>query len=784
MPKERLLRRYLKLVDHVRPDVVMLRDGSMLALYEVDGIPVQTLEMPQLRRIRRQLNHNISGLSQHRGIVLFDWTCRGFADPSIYPNGKFITAFAGRADARFKEKLFDRYLFLNRCYRGVLLRPMRIAGEVLTEEWQKTEAATRWFSRRGGEETDGQRVEQLEHICEIIENDLRPYYPKRLGWRLDDMGRLFTEIGEALIFAMTGVWRSVGVQAGRLIGQLFSERLIFGDETIEIRGPAYSEFAACYGGKDLPEIIPPGTLDGFLGANFRSTISNSFRLIPQQTALRLMARDQNRKVSSGDRAKSQIAALDDAMDEVQSGRMGIGDHSMVATVFSDTPRGLHVSMKDAWTILQNAGFQVMRHDEANEGAYVSMLPGNPGYAPNSGATTTFNFASLAPMHTFPKGDERGQWGEPIAMLRTTGGTPYRMHLDLHALGFGETGSGKTSLIAWLLTQSERLNALVNVIDYKRGLEPCIRFLDGAYLDIGNPTGLNFLKGYENTPEDRHQLFRLYRGMIYGEDRYVMTPEEERRLALGIRAIMALAPENRWLGDLRAFLGVSRTGAGARLEKFCYGREFGWICDNPFDVMRLDKRVLGFDLTRHLTDQMVSGPVVSDILYRTNKRATGRRLFRVIDEGWRIGDIPAFEDDTKEHLKVDRKLNARNLFFTQSVSDWRHSSLGKTLREQCSTIFGFAIKRVDREDLRAIKLTERECEIVEELQVGSGVFLFKQGDRSTPLHLPLHGLDDEIAVLSGTELNTQVLDRLREQHGDSDLVRLEELYHQERKKVVA
>jgi type IV secretion system protein VirB4 len=40
-------------------------------------------------------------------------------------------------------------------------------------------------------------------------------------------------------------------------------------------------------------------------------------------------------VSSGDRAHSQIASLDLAMDEVQSGRMIMGDHHLVITVFAD-----------------------------------------------------------------------------------------------------------------------------------------------------------------------------------------------------------------------------------------------------------------------------------------------------------------------------------------------------------------------------------------------------------------------------------------------------------------
>jgi type IV secretory pathway VirB4 component len=69
---------------------------------------------------------------------------------------------------------------------------------------------------------------------------------------------------------MTGIWRPVGLQTDRRIGMLFGERIICGQETIEIRGPGQSSWAACYGAKHMPYRCPPGALDGFLSASFRS----------------------------------------------------------------------------------------------------------------------------------------------------------------------------------------------------------------------------------------------------------------------------------------------------------------------------------------------------------------------------------------------------------------------------------------------------------------------------------------------------------------------------------
>ena len=65
------------------------------------------------------------------------------------------------------------------------------------------------------------------------------------------------------------------------------------------------------------------------------------------------------------------------------------------------------------------------------------------------------------------------------------------------------------------------------------------------------------------------------------------------------------------------------------------------------------------------------------------------------------------------------------------------------------------------------LTETEFNIIKGLAMGAGEFLIKQGDHATRVQLPLQGLDDQIAVLSGRERTIRLFDevgnRLKEFH---------------------
>ena len=340
-------------------------------------------------------------MGSHDGLELHSWVCRGYADASLYPTGEFSNAFTRRLDQKYRKQLLGNNLYLNRTYLGLVLRPAKFAGD-----WGDDYIPSR--SRDSMDETPVDRIKRLVRIADIVEGDLEPYQPRRLGLR-EKNGRTFSEIAEALVFAMTGVWRSVGLQAHRRIGMLFSEMTICGDETIEIRTPGQSSWAACFGAKRMMWNCPPGVLDGFLKTEFRSTIYQSFRILQMNQTLTRMSCKQNRMLSAGDRAHSQIKELDAAQDEIQSGRMILGDYSLVVTAFADELNDMPSVANTAWHTLQDAGAQVAREDDALEAAYYSMLL-NTNLRPRPGAATSYNFASLAGMHSFPAGAETGAWG--------------------------------------------------------------------------------------------------------------------------------------------------------------------------------------------------------------------------------------------------------------------------------------------------------------------------------------------------------------------------------------
>lgn len=79
------------------------------------------------------------------------------------------------------------------------------------------------------------------------------------------------------------------------------------------------------------------------------------------------------------------------------------------------------------------------------------------------------------------------------------------------------------------------------------------------------------------------------------------------------------------------------------------------------------------------------------------------------------------------------------------------------------------------------MQHREFELIQsELTRESRRFLVKQGHNSVVAELNLRGMDDEIAVLSGTTANIELLDEIRGEVGDNPDVWLP--IFQERRKI--
>lgn len=767
---------------HVTDRIVGLDTQALMLVFQLDGASFETADVRDLNDWHAKLNGAWRNLADDRLAVWHHLVRREhvLGVPGCYPEGRFRSAFAADLDARYRDRLGATRMFVNELYLTLVLHPGRDA----------VARAGAWLSRSRkavAEDAEAEGVKRLEDAGRDLAQYLARYGVRPLGL-YEREGLWFSEPMEMLRLVLNGHRERVPLVRGHLGSAIYTERVIFGREALEIRGAAEARFGGLFGIKEYPATTRPGLWNGLLSARFPFVASQSFTFLSKAAARAVMERKQNQMLSARDRAASQVAGLGDALDDLMSNRFAMGDHQASVLVYGDEPRSLADHLSKARAMLADSGLVTAREDLALEAAFWAQFPGNFSKRVRPAAITSRNFAALAPFHTHPAGRADGNhWGPAVALLRTSAGSPFHFNFHVGDLGHtficGPSGSGKTVVQNFMLAELEKFGAQQVFIDKDRGAEIFVRACGGTYLTLknGEPTGFAPLKALDFSAPNRAFLSQLIRQLVGRTDK-PLSVQEERAIDDALVSLGPLPPEQRSLSALRSLLGQRDAGGvGARLEKWCKGGALGWVLDNAADAVGLDARFLGFDMTHVLDNAEVRTPLMMYLFHRLQALVDGRRLVIDIDEFWKALGDEAFRGLAQDGLKTYRKQNAFMVFGTQSPADVLRSPIAHTILEQCATkIFLPNAHAAERDYVEGFGLTRREFALVrEELAPEQRQFLIKQGLNSVVAELRLDGLDDQIAVLSGRTETVDLLDRVLAEHGDDPARWLEPFHHQRR-----
>jgi len=749
--------------------VVALDNGALMLAFRMGGASFETADPRDLNDWHAKLNQAWRNLSDDRLAI---WHHIVRREAGAYPEAQFRSTFATELDEGYARRLSARQMFVNDLYLTLVVHPGRNVADRASALAARLKAG-----KRDDREVDADDLKRLEEAGRDLTELLGRYSLEPLTL-YERAGLVFSQPMEMLRAIMTGRPEPMPLVRGHLGSAIYSDRLIFGREALEIRSAGGARFAGVLGVKEYPAATRPGLWDQFLKARFAFVASQSFAFLSKASARAVMERKQNQMVSAQDRASSQVEGLSEALDDLISNRFVMGEHQASFVVFGDTPQLVAANLSKARAILADSGLVVAREDLGLEAAYWAQFPGNFSRRVRPAAISSRNFAALAPFHAYPVGRAGGNhWGQAVALLRTSAGSPFFFNFHVadsgHTFICGPTGSGKTVVQNFMLAQLEKHQPQQIFIDKDRGAEIFIRACGGAYLALrnGEPTGFAPFKALDPSPANRTFLVDLVRKLVSREDT-PLTVQEVRAIEQGVAALEALPRERRSIAALRAMLGQRDAGGiGARLERWAKGGALAWVLDNDDDALSLDARFLGFDVTHLLDHAEVRTPVMMYLLHRIAGLLDGRRLVLDIDEFWKALGDDAFRGLAQDGLKTWRKQNGLLVFGTQSPAEALASPIAHTIVEQCVTkIYLPNAHGVARDYIDGFGLTQEEFRLIrEELTPESHRFLVKQGHDSVVVELDLGGLEDELAILSGRTETVALLDHIRAEHGDDPAV---------------
>jgi len=755
------------------------RNGDLVAVLELDGFVHETAARSEIKAANASLARLAASFEDNR-TAFYSHIMRTRIQLADTLTPVSEPGFPADLDRHYREQLDQDETYQLRHFLTIVRRPYSTGKRLLDAGLRSFRAAA---TDPAKDATRAKNREALHVAAEQATRDLSAFGARRLTGSKSDRSRTLT----FLSMLQSGIWEAAPAVWTHLADAVPNGRVTFHKNHVVSRSPGGDKdrFAAVFAINAYPERSEHYMFDDLLGERCEFIATQSYAPVDRVTGGGKINDAKQGMKDAGDEAESLQKDLNQARDAVASRAMSIGRHHFTVAVLGET----RAQMEDAATrvnsALTGAELRTRREDIGLEAAWWAQLPGNFGYQVRSKKrfVSDANFADFANLHSWPTGSrEKLRWGGPVAAFRTTAGTPF--WFSFHREGsdkdagpgttaiFGAPGEGKTLLANFLTSCCARLPKAPHVIafDKDRGSETFIRALGGTYLELKPGLNLGFNPFAVATDEAGIEWLEGFIKRLTGADK--LTPEQERRIASGLRRLATGDPALRTFSDFAATLrSVDDSDAPVQLldalEKWHGRGSRAWLFDNPEDSFSLDQAITAFDMTALLQDTDIRSPLLDYLFFRIERKlAAGNPLIIEIDEAWKLFSDPRFVDRIRDWIKTIRKLDGILVFMTQEASDAAKSPIADTLIQSSENKIFFANPQADKATyMDTFRLTEGEFKAVLSMPPKSRMALIRNAEGaavvSTRLELPA----PFYRVLSSTGDSIAEMDRLRAEHDE-------------------
>ena len=277
--KEKGVGDHLPYAAQIDARTLRLRDGRLMQVIEIEGLPFETLDSAELDYRKALRDTMLQSLGSSR-FALYQHVVRRRIVPEL--EGEYPDEFSAGLNRRWRERLDRRALFTNHLFLCVILRPLQGKGG-------KVSALGRMFRTTSATEREALLAEdgaKLASAVDTIEASLT-HYGARVLQSYGHDGGLFSEQLEFLSMLLDGPIRPVALSSGDLGHYLPRRRISFGADTVELSsdGALPARFAGIVAVKEYPGQTSAGLLDDLTRLPFELQVTQSFAIVDRQVSV-------------------------------------------------------------------------------------------------------------------------------------------------------------------------------------------------------------------------------------------------------------------------------------------------------------------------------------------------------------------------------------------------------------------------------------------------------------------------------------------------------------------
>lgn len=749
-----------KIGRHVTSKTVSFDDDRALLVIKLAGMPFESIEEDTLVNRFDARNRLFASLAKDKGKRLSIWMTMRREEVSFKSKFAFKSTFMKNFSEKYLARFNTGKYYENTFYISLLLKHDDIV----------------------------EGASEIEDAGRTLMKTLAPYDPEFLE-TYEHNGIMFSQVYEFIGLLLNGVKEKIPVLSAPAAEIIPSSWLHWGYELQEIRAENTTIYATNYDLKDFPDKSVWGQFDKILALPSEFTFTQTFLSMGVFESQKAISSQINKLNSVGDKAKHQISELETAIGYISSGELAFGEYHGALTVFGDTQKAAaNNGTLVIGTFLGECGARFIKATLSAPYTFLSHIPGAK-IKPRPMLKSSRNLAAAFGMHNYSLGKSSGNPigdGSALAPLQTIAASMYSFNFHFskekvdnlgekiagHCMMLGATGAGKTTLETFLIGFLERFGAKVFAIDKGECLKIFISALGGIYysLKAGIPTGLAPFQ-LPDTPKNRQFLYGLV--ATCGKDSNDrVTAEEGLQIKAGVDAVLGLDFAHRRFS--RLLENIPDTGGNClakRLAKWCISEEgeLAWALDNVgSDIDLSQERIVGFDVTDFLVDNYIpTEPVLAFLFHlKHGMQEKGGLLATIVEEFWLPAKYPSTQKMMFDVLKTGRMRDEFLVMVSQSPEDAINSPIFAAIRDQTPTKVLLPNPSAEFLSYERCGLTLKEFIEFKKLSLESRTFLIKQGNQSAFAVLDLYGMDDEIAILSGSAENVAIFNEVVAQHGRS------------------
>ena len=432
----------------------------------------------------------------------------------------------------------------------------------------------------------------------------------------------------------------------------------------------------------------------------------------------------------------------------------LGDFSLTVVLYSTNLQTINREMGEFTSVFTNADGALFTETYNQLNALFATVPGNYAQNLRKMYLLNSNYADLSFLFTIHPGEKTNPHlrSEYLAVLETDNATPYYLNLHngevAHTLILGMTGSGKSFLCNFLLTNAQKYRPQTYIFDIGGSFQSLTEIFGGTYLNVGQESR-DFTINPFSLPESKENLqflFSFFRVLIEGNDkRYRLDFKEERKLWEAIERMYVVAPEQRTLSTFSQIIGELKE----RLHRWTKEGQYGFLFDNVEDTLSFSD-FQTFNFAGWGDAPEVLEPLLFYVLHRaSNEIANPEKLatFKafLLDEAWLFIKNETIRAYIVAAQKTWRKHNAAMILATQSIKELEESGMLAIVAESCPTKIFLANPEMNAQVYReAFHLNDTEIDIISDL-IPPGEMLIRKAQSSKKVRLNVDSVSYWIAT---------------------------------------